>query len=46
MKLIVAFLLIVQIVMAMVPRPTKTTGINCDGNALICERFTECCGIA
>ena len=46
MKLIAGLLAATGIAEAMAPRPTKTTGVNCEGNELICERFTECCGIA
>ena len=46
MKLIAGLLVLADLGQAMSPRPTKTTGVNCDGNELICERFTECCGIA
>ena len=28
------------------PQPTATTGISCDGNPLICDRGSECCGYA
>ena len=46
MKLIIGLLVLAGIVEAEVPRPSKTTGVNCAGNELICDRFSECCGRA